>query len=106
MGKIPDIFNIYNIYIFQVIPMLPRVLCEELCSLNPGVSRLTFSIVWIMDNDANIIERWIGRSIIKSCAKLAYEHAQVFPDINGEFFGCWPLPLGWGTSEEISNTSD
>lgn len=30
----------------QVVPMLPRPLCEELCSLVPGVPRLTFSIVW------------------------------------------------------------
>ena len=31
-----------------------------------------------MDDEANILSTWIGRSIIKSCAKLAYEHAQVF----------------------------
>lgn len=30
----------------QVIPMLPRLLCEELCSLNPLTDRLTFSVIW------------------------------------------------------------
>ena len=30
----------------EVIPMLPRLLCEELCSLTPGADHLTFSIVW------------------------------------------------------------
>lgn len=30
----------------QVIPMLPRLLCEELCSLNPLIDRLTFSVIW------------------------------------------------------------
>lgn len=30
----------------RVIPMLPRRLCEELCSLVPGNSRLTFSVIW------------------------------------------------------------
>lgn len=30
----------------KVVPMLPRLLCEELCSLNPGVERLAFSAVW------------------------------------------------------------
>lgn len=30
----------------RVIPMLPRRLCEELCSLQPGGPRLTFSIIW------------------------------------------------------------
>lgn len=30
----------------KVVPMLPRLLCEELCSLNPGVDRLAFSCIW------------------------------------------------------------
>ncbi|KAJ3355871.1 hypothetical protein HDU83_002519 [Entophlyctis luteolus] len=61
----------------EAIPMLPRLLCEELCSLNPGVERLAFSIVWKMDVEGNIAgEPWFGKSIIKSCAKLSYEHAQ------------------------------
>lgn len=30
----------------KVIPMLPRLLCEELCSLNPLTDRLTFSVIW------------------------------------------------------------
>jgi exoribonuclease R len=58
--------------------MLPRLLCEELCSLNPGVERLTFSVVWRMRmHDAVIEDEWMGRTIIKSCAKLTYDHAQV-----------------------------
>ncbi|KAJ3031811.1 UNVERIFIED_CONTAM: hypothetical protein HDU68_012317 [Siphonaria sp. JEL0065] len=67
-----------TVYLIQkAIPMLPRLLCEELCSLNPGVERLAFSVTWIMDKDANILqEPWFGKSIIKSCAKLSYDHAQ------------------------------
>ncbi|KAG1458790.1 hypothetical protein G6F46_006495 [Rhizopus delemar] len=60
----------------RVIPMLPSVLCEQLCSLNPGVDRLAFSVLWIMDKFGKITKTWFGRTIIKSCAKLAYEHAQ------------------------------
>jgi hypothetical protein len=30
----------------RVVPMLPRRLCEELCSLQPGGPRLTFSVIW------------------------------------------------------------
>jgi len=63
--------------------MLPRILCEELCSLNPGVDRLTFSVVWLMDDEAKILDVWFGRSIIQSCVKLSYEHAQV---INFKYF--------------------
>ena len=52
--------------------MLPRLLCEELCSLNPNVDRLSFSVVWKMDQDGNVIgEPWFGRSVIRSCAKLS-----------------------------------
>lgn len=57
--------------------MLPRLLCEELCSLNPGVDRLSFSVVWKIDKDGEIWEEWFGRSIIRSCCKLTYDIAQV-----------------------------
>ncbi|KAI7906919.1 uncharacterized protein BX663DRAFT_426539 [Cokeromyces recurvatus] len=60
----------------RVIPMLPSLLCEELCSLNPGVERLAFSVIWKMDDAGNIKETWFGKTIIKSCAKLAYDDAQ------------------------------
>ncbi|KAI7862360.1 hypothetical protein BDF14DRAFT_1736410 [Spinellus fusiger] len=60
----------------KVVPMLPPLLCEELCSLNPGVERLAFSVVWIMDAEGKVYNTWFGRSIINSCAKLTYEDAQ------------------------------
>ncbi|KAG2199383.1 hypothetical protein INT47_001565 [Mucor saturninus] len=60
----------------RVIPMLPSLLCEELCSLNPGVERLAFSVIWKMDTAGNIKDTWFGKTVIKSCVKLAYEDAQ------------------------------
>ena len=60
----------------KVIPMLPRRLCEELCSLNPGEDRLTFSVVWQMSDKGEILDEWKGRGIIRSRIKMAYEHAQ------------------------------
>ncbi|KAI8967265.1 hypothetical protein BDF20DRAFT_239344 [Mycotypha africana] len=61
----------------DVIPMLPPLLCEELCSLNPGVERLAFSVIWKMDKEGKPVDdTWFGKTIIKSCAKLAYEDAQ------------------------------
>ncbi|KAG9508434.1 DIS3-like exonuclease 2, partial [Fragariocoptes setiger] len=68
----------------KVIPMLPRVLCEKLCSLNPGGPRLTFSVVWKITSDGEIKDVWFGRTIINSCVKLAYEHAQDIIDHNGD----------------------
>lgn len=60
----------------KVVPMLPRRLCEELCSLNPGEDRLTFSIVWQMTEKGEILSDWKGRGIIRSRIKLSYDHAQ------------------------------
>ena len=57
--------------------MLPPLLCEELCSLNPGVDRLAFSVVWEMSDEGDVLAQWAGRTVIRSCAKLAYGHAQV-----------------------------
>lgn len=72
--------------------MLPRILCEELCSLNPGVDRLTFSVLWHMDDEANIMETIFCRSIIRSCAKLAYEHAQDIIDHPHKQFAISEMP--------------
>ena len=38
----------------QVIPMLPRLLCEQLCSLNPDQDRLSFSVIWKMTEDGQV----------------------------------------------------
>ncbi|GAB9467327.1 Dis3-like exonuclease 2 [Globisporangium polare] len=63
----------------RVLPMLPRVLCEKLCSLQPQVDRLAFSVVWQMNADGTLVdgcEPWFGKSIIRSCCKLDYGSAQ------------------------------
>ncbi|ELV09589.1 DIS3-like exonuclease 2 [Tupaia chinensis] len=64
----------------QVVPMLPRLLCEELCSLNPMTDKLTFSVIWTLTPEGKILAEWFGRTIIHSCAKLSYEHAQSMID--------------------------
>lgn len=58
--------------------MLPPLLCEELCSLNPGVDRLAYSCVWKMNRDGTMVDEpaWFGRTVIRSCAKLDYTTAQ------------------------------
>lgn len=66
-----------SVYLVQkVIPMLPRLLCEELCSLNPMTDKLTFSVIWTLTAQGKILSEWFGRTIIRSCTKLSYEHAQ------------------------------
>ncbi|CAO4369255.1 unnamed protein product [Caenorhabditis nigoni] len=75
-----------------VIPMLPRILCEQLCSLNSGVDRLAFSTVFKMNYEAELKDVWFGRSIIRSRVKLAYEHAQDFIENPEKDFTAEELP--------------
>ena len=42
----------------QVVPMLPRLLCEQLCSLNPDEDRLSFSVIWKMTEDGQVSWLW------------------------------------------------
>ena len=62
--------------VHTIFPMLPRLLCENLCSLNPGVERLTFSVEWTMTRDGVVKSSSFSRGVIKSAAKLAYAHVQ------------------------------
>lgn len=63
--------------VHRVIPMLPRILCETMCSLNPGLERLTLSIWFKVTEDGEILpgSRY-DRSVIKSKARFTYEQAQ------------------------------
>ena len=68
-----------SIYLVQkVIPMLPSLLCEQLCSLNPNVDRLAFSCIFKIYGDGTLYEEppYFGRTVIRSCAKLDYPTAQ------------------------------
>ncbi|KAK8580264.1 hypothetical protein V6N12_070545 [Hibiscus sabdariffa] len=66
-----------SVYLLQrKIQMLPSLLSEELVSLNPGVDRLAFSIFWELNSTGDVLDRWIGRTVIRSCCKLSYKHAQ------------------------------
>lgn len=70
-----------SVYILQhKMPMFPPDLSEDLCSLLPGEDRLAFSIIWDINLSGEIINRWIGRSIINSCCKLSYGFVQAIID--------------------------
>jgi len=82
-----------TVYVVQkAIPMLPRLLCEELCSLNAGEDRFAFSVVFKMSKEGKVLDKWFGRTIINSCAKMSYDHAQdiidgksaPLPEIHGD----------------------
>ena len=63
-------------FVNKVIPMLPEVICNNVCSLLPNEDRLTFSVVVEVDKDFNIIRTDIVKSIIHSNLRLTYDDAQ------------------------------
>ncbi len=60
----------------RTIPMLPEKLSNNLCSLRPHENRLAFSAVFQLDAQANVVQRWFGKSVIYSDRRFTYEEAQ------------------------------
>ena len=60
----------------RVVPMLPEILSNGACSLRPNEEKYTFSAVFEMDNDAQVVKKWFGRTVTYSDARFAYEEAQ------------------------------
>lgn len=69
----------------RTIPMLPHILSDNLCSLNPNEDKLTFSVVFKMDKDGNVRDRWFGKTIINSKKRFSYEEAQKAMETGGVF---------------------
>jgi len=58
----------------QVVPMLPVELSNGICSLNPGVDRLTLSCIMVMDKKGTVVEHTIAKSVIRSTERMTYEN--------------------------------
>tara|TARA_B100001142_G_scaffold172756_1_gene172317 strand:+ start:1679 stop:4027 length:2349 start_codon:yes stop_codon:yes gene_type:complete len=66
----------------RVVPMLPEVLSNKVCSLRPNEDKFTFSAVFEINSNGNIRNRWFGRTVIHSDKRLTYEEAELI--IQGE----------------------
>jgi ribonuclease R len=64
----------------RVVPMLPERLSNYICSLRPGEEKLCFSAVFIMNEEADVLEEWFGRTVIKSDRRFTYREAQQIID--------------------------
>ncbi len=66
----------------SVLPMLPEVLSNGVCSLQEGVDRLTLSCIMEIDKNGKVVNYQICESVIKSVARLTYN--QVNDLFNGK----------------------
>ena len=60
----------------RVNPMLPEKISNELCSLRPHEDKFTFSVIFEITPKAEIKHKWIGRTVIHSNHRFAYEDVQ------------------------------
>ncbi|HYV95132.1 MAG TPA: ribonuclease R [Chitinophagales bacterium] len=60
----------------RTVPMLPEKLSNGICSLTPESDKLCFAAVFVMNENAEIKNRWFGKTIIHSNKRFAYEDAQ------------------------------
>ncbi len=83
----------------RVVPMLPEVLSNDVCSLRPHEDKYTFSAVFELNDQAEIQKQWFGRTVIHSDRRFTYEEAQERIETGQEI---WPkksmLLTGWQKS--------
>ena len=64
----------------RTIPMLPEKLCNDVCSLRQDEEKLCFSAVFEMNDKAEVLSQWFGKTVICSNQRYAYEQAQSLID--------------------------
>ncbi len=60
----------------RVVPMLPEHLSNGICSLRPDEDKLTFSVIFEMDDNAKVVKSRIARTVTRSVRRFTYEEAQ------------------------------
>ena len=60
----------------RTIPMLPERLCNFVCSLRPDEEKLCYSVVFTLDDEANVKDFHIAHTVIRSNRRYAYEEVQ------------------------------
>ena len=60
----------------RTVPMLPERLCNYICSLRPNEEKLCYSVVFIMDEEANIKSWHLAHTVIRSNRRFCYEEVQ------------------------------
>ena len=78
----------------RTIPMLPERLCNFICSLRPDEDKLAYSVIFSLDDEANVKTYRIVHTIIRSKRRYAYEEVQQLLEENGVVDGTGePAPV-------------
>ena len=60
----------------RTVPMLPEHISNFICSLRPNEEKLTYSCIFKLNNDAEVLDYKIARTVIRSDRRFTYEEAQ------------------------------
>ena len=82
----------------RTIPMLPERLCNFICSLRPDEDKLTYSVLFHIDDKARVKYHQIAHTVIRSNRRYAYEEVQAIIE-RRQRGGNEPLPGDEYTNE-------
>ena len=88
----------------RTIPMLPERLCNFICSLRPDEDKLCYSVIFVLDDDANIKSWHLAHTVIRSNRRYAYEEVPQLLEDNGVAESLTPSPSRDGEGSKYSAT--
>ena len=87
----------------RTVPMLPEHLCNFVCSLRPDEEKLCFSVVFLLDEDAQVRSHRVVHTVIRSDRRYAYEEVQELLEKNGVVDGTGePAPVLFDSSHHLA----
>ncbi|MEK7180701.1 MAG: ribonuclease R, partial [Patescibacteria group bacterium] len=69
----------------RTVPMLPPILSNDLCSLNPNEDKCSFSVIVEITGDGHVLKRWFGKTVMNSDKRFSYEEAEEVLEKGGIF---------------------
>ncbi len=68
----------------RTVPMLPERLCNQICSLRPDEDKLTYSVIFLLNDKAEVKDWHLARTITRSNRRFIYEEVQQVLEAHGE----------------------
>lgn len=78
----------------RTIPMLPERLCNFICSLRPNEEKLCYSVIFEMNDEAEVLNYRIRHTVIKSNRRFTYEEVQAVLEAHNEATECELIRAG------------